>query len=667
MSSTREPARTARTPSRPDIQVLRALAVGGVLLYHLWPERIAGGYVGVDVFFVVSGFLITSHLLPTAVRSGVHVGRFWARRARRLLPLAGVVLLATIGAALLWMPASTWIPTLRNAVAAALYGQNWLLIHDSVDYLTRDAAPSPTQHFWSLSVEEQFYIVWPLLFVVAIWLAGRSGHQLGTTGHASRARRFSFAAIVLVLVGSFAASVVQTAGDPGFAYFATTTRAWEFAAGALLAFGVSSRIDVAPLTRRATILRTSGAWAGFLTIVGSMLLIPDGAPFPGWIAAIPVLGTVLCLAAGDPGHPFSPTVLGRIRPVTYLGDISYGVYLWHWPLIIVLASAVGPLTTGMKVAVIGGAILLAAISKVLVEDPFRFGTLWTTPWWRGFAPAATSIALVVAVAGSGLWILGNQSEPASAQGEIPDLEAPVAPLEPLVPSIGARVDDKAGMYDCFDLTHEAAHRCSYGPEDAAVRIALTGDSHAAMYIPALRDAAEAGAWRLDTFVGVSCDGAGFYACAGGSEVPDLLEAGGYDLILATGYRGSTTPADDVAAFYRVLVEHDLPVVVIADVPRVTDAAYRCIDDSRGDPVRAADCIVSRTEALDEVPDRAAAAARELAIPVIDPIPVLCTPTGCPQVLGNVVLYQDLNAHLTRTAVMALEPWLEQHIAANLTA
>jgi len=262
MSAASHPSPIAARPRalpRPDIQVLRALAVAGVLLYHLWPERLPGGYVGVDVFFVVSGFLITSHLLPSAARGGVHVGRFWARRARRLLPLSGVVLLATMLAAVLWMPASSWVSTLRNVIAAAIYGQNWLLAHDSVNYLTRDAAPPPTQHFWSLSVEEQFYIVWPLLFVAAIWLAGRGGRDVSTPGHARRVRRFSFATIAAVLLASFVASVVLTFSDPGLAYFATTTRAWEFAAGALLAFGVSSGVVALPGSPRAVALRTAGA------------------------------------------------------------------------------------------------------------------------------------------------------------------------------------------------------------------------------------------------------------------------------------------------------------------------------------------------------------------------------------------------------------------------
>lgn len=661
------PAPHPHTLPRPDIQILRAVAVGGVLLYHLWPTRIPGGYVGVDIFFVVSGFLITSHLLSSAARTGtVHLGRFWSRRARRLLPLAGVVLLSTLAAAYLLMPASTWVSTLRNAAAAAIYGQNWLLAHDSVNYLTRDAAPSPTQHFWSLSVEEQFYIVWPLLVLAAVWIATRFARDLDEAARMRRIRRTVFVAIAGVFAASFTASVVLTITDPGLAYFATTTRAWEFAAGGLLAFVVSSGAIAPPREPRGVALRTAGAWAGYAGIVATMLLLPEGAPFPGWVAAIPVAATVLCLAAGEPGHPFAPTVLGRLRPVTYLGDISYGVYLWHWPLIIVIGSVIGPLPAAVKLAVIVASIALAAVSKVLIEDPFRFGRRWSQPWWRGFVPAAVSTGLVLAVTLGGLGVLRAQSTPPPVAAPH-DLEAPTSPDEPLVPAVHLRGDDKAEMYDCFDLTHEQAHRCSYGTDDAPTRIAIAGDSHAAMYLPALRAAADEGRWRLDTYVGVSCDGPGTKACAGGDAMAADIIAGDYDLVLATSYRGSTTALGDVEDFWRELRDAGVRLVPIVDVPRVDEAVYRCIDDSRGAPDLAARCVLPLPEAFDVVPDRVGPLARDLGLPVIDPTPRLCGADGCPQVMGNVLLYQDLNAHLTRTAVLALRPWFDAQVDAALAA
>ncbi|MEV7693150.1 acyltransferase family protein [Microbacterium sp. NPDC089189] len=649
---------------RPDIQVLRAFAVLGVLIYHLWPTRLPGGFVGVDVFFVVSGFLITSHLLTSAQRpTGFHIGRFWAKRARRLLPLAGVVLLATVVAAFLFMPASSWTSTLRNAIASALYGQNWLLAADSVNYLTRDDTPPPTQHFWSLSVEEQFYIVWPLLLLVAIAFARRPGRAAPSDAAvvATRVRRYALAIIAAVFVASLAYSVLLTPKDPGLAYFATTTRAWEFAAGGLVAFFVPSTREPSPRSRRGVLVRVSAAWIGYAGIVATMVLLPTDAPFPGWIALIPVLATVACLAAGDSGRVFAPTALARLRPVTYLGDISYGVYLWHWPLIVILTTVIGPLSAAVKIAVIAAAIALAALSKITVEDPFRFGRMWATPWWRGFIPAAVSIVAVVAVAGAGMVALRAPAPQPAAASENWSAGMAVDPGAALVPSVATRLEDKSGMYDCFDLTHTEGHSCSYGDADAPTRVAVAGDSHAAMYLPALRGIAEERGWRLDTFVGVSCDDAFREGCADGEMFAQRLLDGEYDLVLVSSYRSSQTPSEDVHAYWRTLVEGGVPLVPIVDVPSVTETAYRCIDDSGGDAAAASLCTVPREEALQLPPDRVGPIATELGLAPIDPTAVLCGADDCPQVIGNTIVYQDLNAHLTTTAVFAIRPWLEKQL------
>ncbi|WP_186816533.1 acyltransferase family protein [Cellulomonas aerilata] len=652
----------ARGDVRLDIQVLRALAVGLVLLYHLWPDRLPGGFVGVDVFFVISGLLITSHLLRSAVSpGGVRLGRFWANRARRLLPLASVVLLATAAGTFAFLPESAWRPTLRNLMASALYVENWSLAASSVDYLARDQAPLATQHFWSLSVEEQFYLAWPVIVVLAAgWAVRRARGR-----HLSRAvvvRRGVMAVMVAIFALSLACSVWLTATDPGTAYFATTTRAWEFAAGGLLAMLPTAQ----PAAGRPVAVRTAGAVAGLAAIVASALVLSDATPFPGTAALLPVLGTAVFLWAGRVPGASRPAVAAALRPVRYLGDISYGVYLWHWPLVVIVPAALGgPLGTAAKVGVLAVTVMLAAASKVLVEDPFRYRPFWLAPVRRGFYPAAAGIAAVVLVCVTGLGALDRAAaRAADLAAARPDqtLSTPTDPDAPLAPTLADRPFDNAGMYDCFDLEHLRARSCTYGPADAAVSVAITGDSHAAHLLPPLISLAERRGWRLTTYVGISCDAGLAPACADGPETFDTIVGADHDVVLFSAFRGSGSDYDDVRTYVTALHDAGVRLLPVADVPMNPPTTYACIDDSGGDAGEAARCTTPRDEALERVPDRVTRIADELGTGYLDLTDAFCDGERCRAVSGNTIVYQDSpSSHLTATFGRELVPLLEAGI------
>src|SRR4051794_27531067 len=280
----------------PEVQALRAIAVVLVLVYHLWPEAVPGGFVGVDVFFAISGFLITSLLLDEigATRT-IAFGSFWARRARRILPAALMTLGVTAVATLLFVPTTHWAAFLTEIGASAAYVENWQLAHDAVDYFAANDAVSPVQHYWSLSVEEQFYLVWPLLIGATLWL----------TRAASRRGRVRALALAMgaLTVASLAWSIVHTPADPSAAYFVTPTRAWEFGVGGLLA--LAPGIGHAP-GRRALL-----GWAGLAAILVAGLTYGSGTVFPGAAALLPVGGALAVMAAGAPSVRWAPTgVLG---------------------------------------------------------------------------------------------------------------------------------------------------------------------------------------------------------------------------------------------------------------------------------------------------------------------------------------------------------------------
>ena len=335
---------------RADIQALRAIAVGAVMVFHLWPNRLTGGYVGVDVFFVISGFLITSHLLGEIDATGrLRPTRFWARRAKRLVPASMTVLLLTAVAVVTWVPKALWHQFLTEIMASTVQAQNWLLAHDSVDYLAANNSPSPVQHFWTLSAEEQFYIALPLLLLAAILLA-----RVLRLGH----RRVILTGLLLTVAGSLGYSIWLTATTPGVAYFSTFTRAWEFGVGALLAYAGSSRRPHLVMP-----------WLGAVAIVAACFWFDSKTSFPGVAAALPVLGTAVVIW----GVSSSFSRLGTVPPVALLGRVSYAAYLWHWPLIVLLPYVTHrSLGTVDKVSIIAATVLFAWLSTTFIEDPIRF-------------------------------------------------------------------------------------------------------------------------------------------------------------------------------------------------------------------------------------------------------------------------------------------------------
>ncbi|HET6826680.1 MAG TPA: acyltransferase, partial [Amnibacterium sp.] len=375
------PQDAGRSAVRADIQALRAVAVTMVVVYHFWPHRLTGGFTGVDVFLVISGFLITSHLLAHPPRRVGDLLAFWSRRIRRLLPASLLVLLVTLVGSRLVSPETTWADTAGQVKAAALYVVNWRLADDSVDYLASQAAPGPVQHFWSLSVEEQFYFFWPilLLLVVAIGRSVRRG-----------SRAIVAAGVALVVVLSLGYSIVETAAEPARAYFVTPTRVWELGAGGLLAalsVRANGRRGILDGTRLPVPVRTGLAWLGWATIAGTAVAFTGSLPFPSWTAVIPVLGAVAVIWANASSGAWSPARATALRPVQGLGDISYSVYLWHWPLLVLVPSALGrSMTTLDKVVVIAVALVLAFLTKRYIEDRFR-APAWARPVWKPYALA----------------------------------------------------------------------------------------------------------------------------------------------------------------------------------------------------------------------------------------------------------------------------------------
>ncbi|NEB76669.1 acyltransferase [Streptomyces sp. SID14478] len=372
--------RTVTVGFRPDIQALRALAVGLVVVHHLWPMKLTAGFVGVDAFFVLSGYLITAQLTHEIDRTGrIRIADFYARRVRRLLPAALLVLVTVVVAVHALVPHDRWADYARQVLASALYGQNWLLGAHPVD----PYKVTGLVHFWSLSVEEQFYLVWPLLLLLLFKL------------RAPAARLAGVAALGLV---SLAWCIHLTEADANAAFFTTPVRVWEFAIGAGIAL-IGSRL-VLPRT-----VANVASLVGFGALVGSAVQFTALTPYPGSAALVPSLGAALVIVAGSGRERQWHTPLTSSKPVQLLGDISYSLYLWHWPLLILAPLAVsgGVLDFPVRLGVLASALVLAYLSKRLVEDPVRTWPVLTANTRLTFLAMVAALATVALAAGSLLW------------------------------------------------------------------------------------------------------------------------------------------------------------------------------------------------------------------------------------------------------------------------
>ncbi|GAA3655888.1 acyltransferase family protein [Microbacterium marinilacus] len=660
---------------RPEIQALRAVAVMMVVLYHLWPNRLPGGYAGVDVFFVISGYLITAHLLREVERTGgVALASFWARRARRLLPASLLVVVVSAIATLLFVPRTFWSDFFRHMGGAIFYVENWLLAGDAVDYLAAESNASPVQHYWSLSAEEQFYLIWPLLIVAALWIARRSGAQ----------RRAIAWVLATVTLGSLVMSIVMTSVLPSAAYFITPTRAWEFGIGGLLA--------LVPAAASPT-LRATAAWVGAAGIVATAFLYDGQTPFPGWHALLPVLATAAVIWAGTTSARGSLAHLARLRPVQYLGDISYSLYLWHWPPIVVLPYVLGrDMTFWELCGVLALTIVLADLTKRFVEDPVRSAGVLTSRAPRVSLYVAAAAMVVALVVPAGGWATARaESEAAAVEVERfdptgqcvgadalldPSCEgaAPVA-ADDLVPAVSALKEDTADAYECYTQTPEDGElrTCSYGStEPDATRVALVGDSHAATLIPALKPHLVERGWRLDTYVARGCTWTAGLAESDCAEYRDGLIAAlpDYDIVLTTTSRSAGAETEDApsarAAAWGAAIDAGVEVVAITDNPRVLDDMVDCVAEHPDAAAAGTSCVMPRERAVEPADPILAAAEREPRAGVVRMNDAYCRDDGCPMVAGGVVVYRDAH-HLTVTYARSVADVLLQRIDAALAA
>jgi len=341
---------------RPDIQALRALAVLLVVMFHAHIPWFHAGFLGVDVFFVISGYVITTVLLQEREsKASTSLAGFYGRRIRRILPAATVVLIATLWAVYHWLGVISGATNATDAKWVAAFMGNFHFASTGTQYLTANAPPSAFQQYWSLAVEEQFYLVWPLLFMALASLWPRASLQ-----------RKLIAGLAVIIASSLLWSVVETGQNQVWAFFSPLTRAWELALGAGLAVLAPYLRDRAPRLGMALIA------IGYLTIAGATWCFSESTPWPGSAVMVPVLATGAVIAGGTLRQTHGFGLVTRSAPVQWFGNTSYSLYLVHWPIIIIATEfAVQPLSTRSNVLLVLSSIIAAAISYYAIENPIR--------------------------------------------------------------------------------------------------------------------------------------------------------------------------------------------------------------------------------------------------------------------------------------------------------
>ena len=651
------------TQLRLDLQVLRALAVISVVVYHLFPNWVPSGLLGVDVFFVLSGYLITGLIwrdFSSAAGLGLvsQLSRFWARRARRLLPAALLVLVTTFLAGQLLGPKTWWLDSSGGFFASAAYVANWFFAIEATDYLRADAAVSPYQHFWTLSVEEQFYVLWPLLVMLVVAVSIRRKLELAT---------FTLAAIT---IASFGYAVFASLTDPAFAFYNTFIRIWEFGFGALVA--------LIQLKRKLSLPKYVFSLSWLLLIVA--MLVPHNQQTLLWQTLIAVgLTTAVIVSSAGKLHET------KLRGLHLIGDYSYGIYLWHWPLLVLAPWVIGSSALSAQwyeqLAIVGMTLLLAYLSKKFVEDPIRFGKFSKLPNLGQIALLlGLTAAIIVSFAQIERTVRENTSE-VSGVVIVPGEQAP----QPLKPALADLADDKPIVEEAEYLIRrdkEGFKVAELGVVGSEKRIAIVGDSHARQFYDPLAALAQRYGFQLDVISKSACSiqlpgeyrldalGGGLHCESWNEQLDGYLSTAKYDLLVSANstlvHDGDLSAGESYANAVARWLEYGHEVLVIRDNPKpnvadeVSDFRY-CIEQFG--LTAATECGTPREEALKPFDSLFAAASGVPGVFSLDLTEEFCDETWCPVIIDGVILYRD-GSHITVTFAKTLEDEFETFLLAN---
>jgi peptidoglycan/LPS O-acetylase OafA/YrhL len=645
-TETTPPVHTRGADYRPEIDGLRAIAVLVIVGFHVGLAGFHGGFIGVDVFFIISGYLITRILMRWLGSSTKpSLAEFWARRVRRLVPALTVVVVSVLllGAFFVYSPLY-WPDMARAGLASSFWVSNVFYARQATNYFAATPGASPFLHTWSLGVEEQFYLFWPLLFLIPAGLAKRS---------LASARQALFVTLASVVVISFGLSYLLSRRGSPWAFFSSPTRAWEFGAAGLLAIVLAKDTRIPP---RAIAF---AGWAGLAAIILGTVRLSQTVPYPGTAALIPVLGTMALLLPAPQGITWSTASLLSVRPLRWIGRVSYSWYLWHWPLIVFADVVTRHSSTRARLVAALIALGLAALTKVFIEDRVRFSKVLMSSAARTFTMGLALVAVMALVSVSVLYI-----------GRVERRD------DSLLRSLLAARDWPQHV----KCTHVDG-RCYYGDASSTRTIILAGDSHASHWIPALDAAARAMGDRLLVRASGDCPlprvrivnpitGHASQTCSNlrGGTRRAIKELHPVAVVVGTfsGYKGRIAAlngrteqqdwTDAFAALAEDLHSQHIPLVVALDDPALSFDPVECIAKHRS----VSFCTPSRSKALavtEPFNTAVEAGLRKAGYgSTYDPTSAICDAVHCNLQVGGDYVFAD-PGHLTyRFALAQADQW-----------
>ncbi|MCP1414895.1 peptidoglycan/LPS O-acetylase OafA/YrhL [Paenarthrobacter sp. A20] len=670
------PARAGRRPSgpvakskfRPEIQGLRSLAVLMVVSYHIWIGRVSGG---VDVFLLISAFLMTLQFTGRYKQGRpMDLLRHWLHLFRRLLPAVVVVLLSTLAATFAFLPPTRWVEVVHQSWAALFYFENWLLQGLAVNYYATDhSLASPLQHFWSLSIQGQVFILWPVIFATVALICRRFSLRYRAT------LAYVFAIIFVI---SLTYSVIFTASNQAVAYFDTFARLWEFALGTLLAL-------IIPGLNFAKPVRVVMGWIGVVAMLTCGILLQVQTAFPGFVALWPTLAAVAVIAAGQTGSRFGVDRILSSKFLVRLGDNSYALYLWHWPILVIALAWSGKDHAGWLsgTAIIALALTLAFLTTKYVEKPFR-------EWkWPEVKRRRSAIAIAACLAVACAPLLGFQykqdldlkAAQAQAFNDNPGAHALVPGYVDLV-SDGAKTlptaeqlpEDWATLAGPCEgqskpdekMLQDKCQQNAVADDDAVKDILVLGDSHSQQWLAALGPLAEAEHWKVTALLLGGChfmpdnpdaeDGCNDFNAA----ALKYAAAQAPDAVFMVGTMASPSSPDEqlVYGFEQTVTNFNdlgIEVVAIRDNPRYD---YNVTECALSKGVDSADCKSDQPDVLATESPFAAVQGSFGSAAFLDMTDLLCDGITCPSVVGNMFVYLDDN-HLSRTYVTSMAEMFEE--------
>ncbi|MFJ8237815.1 acyltransferase family protein [Ureibacillus sp. NPDC094379] len=649
---------------RPEIEGVRTVAALLVAIYHIWLGSVSGG---VDVFFIVSGYLITTSLLSRIEKYGkINLFENYLGLAKRLFPLAFIVLLFTTVVSVLIMPKAQWRQIISEVFASAFYFQNWRLSFNSVDYLAQNNEASPLQHFWALSIQGQFYLTWPFIIIFSYFIARKI---LKTP-----VRKTLLGVLIAIFTLSLIYSVYITAVNQPWAYFDTLARVWEFSLGGILALLI-------PYLSFNKLISLLIGWIGLAIICFTGILLPVSTVFPGFAALLPTSGVILILISAENNSGYGVGRFLGSKPFLLFGNISYGFYLWHFPLLIFYFAYTGNKTVTLLggIAILLMTFVLSIISTKRIEEPVRKISLKQS---KGKVVSIVIAFMLPVLIVNTSWEGYVQQSNESLKGTQSLEDYPGArsifeninttpDIEPF-PSTALVKEDLPAFYGqpgCVSWQGSQVTKCSFGVlENPDYIIGLVGGSHSGHWFPALEEIANDLNLKIDVY---NQDGCRFTDDDfGGVLTENCMEWNGLvieelrsnppSLVFTTANvnNGDTIPEGYLSQWKKL--EGITEIFAIRDNPRMKQDIPLCLEREKENN----NCSISRDKALSEIPPWENTEGIPGNVTFGDLSDYFCDNQTCPPVIGNVIVYRDKH-HITTAYSRTLAPALKEQLIVAL--